>query len=331
MDVGVLISALIQYVNIDIKHILIMVFIIKNNAFYPLYTKFIYEINKMSNDIILTIKEIINFGYFPNMEQLENINKNHIKDLMILLNTFIYENLFADQNIIDVKCHGKLFNPKNNKILNNYIKINNGNHGSIYKFSTSNKYYYAIKITKNTYDFHLLTHNIQHPFIIKCYARYKKFIKSKYVLEYCYPIFDKYLKNNTTAKMVIVQLIFALTYLQNKFIMHGDLFPKNIVVGRNGYIKICDFGISRVYNNESEYILDIKKRIDKHKDCICFTEIIKTVNKEYFDHDFLHFLHDKNNTPIQYYKFIDLQKLNWVKFTNNNDEYYQHLVNKISK
>lgn len=41
---------------------------------------------------------------------------------------------------------------------------------------------------------------------------------------------------------VASQLVSALHYLHSQRILHRDMKPQNILVGRGGAIKLCDFG-----------------------------------------------------------------------------------------
>jgi serine/threonine protein kinase len=254
---------------------------------------------------------------------LQSINQDHIWKIIKAINSV---DLFSDRNMIDGECHGIYYNDNiNNNIINNNIipnsrilnsfmpnncysilnkNIGHGACGHIQLYSSKKmKYYYAVKKTRQfRHDRILITHNIDHPYIIKCFMEKKGIISSKYILEYGYPIIDKYFDHKYTAKMVIAQLISALTYLQNRFIIHGDIYQKNIIIGRDSNIKICDFGISRAYNNEEEYKLDLlKKKVQwYHNDCENFAKIIKPLNKSWFDDKFLSIINS------EYYKFSEL-------------------------
>ena len=48
-------------------------------------------------------------------------------------------------------------------------------------------------------------------------------------------------------KCIILQLLNGVSYLHQKNIMHRDLKLSNLLIGKNGILKIADFGLSRKY------------------------------------------------------------------------------------
>uniref|UniRef100_A0A4W3H055 non-specific serine/threonine protein kinase n=1 Tax=Callorhinchus milii TaxID=7868 RepID=A0A4W3H055_CALMI len=43
-------------------------------------------------------------------------------------------------------------------------------------------------------------------------------------------------------RAIAVQLVSALHYLHSHRILHRDMKPQNILVGKAGVVKLCDFG-----------------------------------------------------------------------------------------
>ena len=51
-------------------------------------------------------------------------------------------------------------------------------------------------------------------------------------------------------KFYIAQIVIALGKLHEKGIMHRDLKLENIMLDANGYIKIIDFGLAKILDND---------------------------------------------------------------------------------
>ena len=47
---------------------------------------------------------------------------------------------------------------------------------------------------------------------------------------------------------MIACVIEALEYIHENGIIHRDVKPENLILDENGYIRLTDFGISRVWN-----------------------------------------------------------------------------------
>jgi serine/threonine protein kinase len=46
-------------------------------------------------------------------------------------------------------------------------------------------------------------------------------------------------------------MISGLEYIHNKNILHRDIKPENIVLDEDGYLRVTDFGIARVWRPEN--------------------------------------------------------------------------------
>ena len=58
-----------------------------------------------------------------------------------------------------------------------------------------------------------------------------------------------------TSKFLFRQIIQGIKYIHSKNIVHRDIKLENILIDLNNNIKICDFGISKIFDNENNMIL----------------------------------------------------------------------------
>ena len=65
----------------------------------------------------------------------------------------------------------------------------------------------------------------------------------------------KYLRNNFETKFYIASLLIIIDYLHKKNIAHRDLKPSNIMIDKIGYIKLIDFGTSKIINDFTQTII----------------------------------------------------------------------------
>lgn len=54
-----------------------------------------------------------------------------------------------------------------------------------------------------------------------------------------------------------LQTATGMEYLGSKNVVHCDLAARNLLIGENGVIKICDFGSARILGDTDVYFKDI--------------------------------------------------------------------------
>lgn len=54
---------------------------------------------------------------------------------------------------------------------------------------------------------------------------------------------------------IFVDVLVGLKYLHFRGIIHRDLKPDNILFDEYGRVKICDFGISKIYDRYDYFLL----------------------------------------------------------------------------
>ena len=96
---------------------------------------------------------------------------------------------------------------------------------------------------------------LDHPNLVKAYGYIYKGPDRLYIfMEYCprnlYTILQECAKYKrfltpSQSKAMIKQLISGVAYLHSQGIIHRDLKSENILMGRDGQLKIADYGLAR--------------------------------------------------------------------------------------
>ena len=130
--------------------------------------------------------------------------------------------------------------------------------------------YYAMKvlkkqnIEKKRQENHVKTErNIlvgidDNPYIVKLYYTFQTDKKLYFVLEYCpggelFNLLQKKKRlSEEQTQFYAAQMVLALEHLHKFDIIYRDLKPENVLITETGYIKITDFGLSRMNVKEND-------------------------------------------------------------------------------
>ena len=155
-----------------------------------------------------------------------------------------------------------------------FIKeIGKGNYGSVsLVMNKKTKFPYAIKaISKNLIIQDDLAENIllekniilkiDHPFIVKLVKSLKdennvyfllEYVKGKELFEV---IRDIGYLNKEQTNFYIASIMTAINYLHERKIIYRDIKPENIIVLKNGYLKLIDFGTAKEIEDRTKTII----------------------------------------------------------------------------
>jgi len=92
---------------------------------------------------------------------------------------------------------------------------------------------------------------ISHPFIIKMVYAFQTEKKLYFALEYCpggelFNLLQKKRQfSEENARFYIVQILLALEHLHKFDIVYRDLKPENVLLDKDGYVRLTDFGLSK--------------------------------------------------------------------------------------
>jgi len=97
-----------------------------------------------------------------------------------------------------------------------------------------------------------LLRELQHPNIVRLIEVVHTTNKLHLVFEYLDQDLKKYMDSVTSvkpliAKSFVYQLLRGLYFCHSRRILHRDLKPQNLLINRNGELKIADFGLARAF------------------------------------------------------------------------------------
>jgi len=126
----------------------------------------------------------------------------------------------------------------------------------------SKPYYFALKMLKKTEIIRLkqvehikaeksILSRINHPFIVNLYAAFQDEKNLFMLMEYVIggELFSQLRKvgrfSNDTSRFYAAEIVLALEYLHAQNIVYRDLKPENLLIDKEGHMKITDFGFAK--------------------------------------------------------------------------------------
>ena len=102
-----------------------------------------------------------------------------------------------------------------------------------------------------------LLSNLHHSFIVNMHFAFQDFYNLYLVMDLLtggdlrYHIAHKRTFSEIQTKFIIANMLLALEYIHNKNIIHRDIKPENLVLESNGYVRITDFGVAKINEEDN--------------------------------------------------------------------------------
>ena len=134
------------------------------------------------------------------------------------------------------------------------ILVRNTEDGKLYALKVLNKERVELKRQENHVktERDILVEMNRSPFLVNFFGSFQTPTKLYFILEYCAggELFNYLQKckrfDEKTTKFYASQMVLAIEHLHKKDIVYRDLKPENVLIDGDGYIKISDFGLSRI-------------------------------------------------------------------------------------
>uniref|UniRef100_G3QAS5 non-specific serine/threonine protein kinase n=1 Tax=Gasterosteus aculeatus TaxID=69293 RepID=G3QAS5_GASAC len=104
---------------------------------------------------------------------------------------------------------------------------------------------------------------LQHPNIVQLFDSFETETEVVVVTEYAEGQLFQILEDDeklpeSQVREIACQLVSALYYLHSHRILHRDMKPQNILLGKSGVVKLCDFGFARAMSVSTMVLTSIK-------------------------------------------------------------------------
>ncbi|KAM7374226.1 hypothetical protein PAMP_006897 [Pampus punctatissimus] len=105
--------------------------------------------------------------------------------------------------------------------------------------------------------------DLQHPNIVQLFDSFETETEVVVVTEYAEGQLFQILEDDgslpeSQVREIACQLVSALYYLHSHRILHRDMKPQNILLGKSGIVKLCDFGFARAMSVSTLVLTSIK-------------------------------------------------------------------------
>lgn len=199
-----------------------------------------------------------------NLESLNNKQQATIRDLEAQISK-LKKTIESSENttVAEQMDTFKIIDANEMQQLRIDTELGYGSTGITYKVVKTQEQIYVMKKMKKidqktgkkfVKEYELLN-SLHHPNILKTYGI---FIDDKsplsILLEFCEQDMTDAIKNKDFSTINILCWIFQIAegmkYVHSKNIIHLDLKPGNILVTKDGNVKICDFGIAKLFSPE---------------------------------------------------------------------------------
>ncbi|CAI2363739.1 unnamed protein product [Moneuplotes crassus] len=179
-----------------------------------------------------------------------------LKDSEIYRSSTLYSNAGAEEctledfkikRVIGKGAFGKVF------------MVENKNNSKVYAMKSLRKDmiidYQQLEATK--LEEHILSKS-HHPFIVQMQYVFQNEIRVYFLMDLILGgelftlILNEKRFNEERTRFYAAQVIIAIGYLHGKKIIYRDLKPENILISEDGYIKLADFGLSRILNPDEQ-------------------------------------------------------------------------------
>ena len=102
-----------------------------------------------------------------------------------------------------------------------------------------------------------LLSTLNHSFIVNMYFAFQDFYNLYLVMDLLtggdlrYHIAHRRTFSESETKFFISNMILALEYIHSKNIIHRDIKPENLVLESNGYLRVTDFGVAKINEEDN--------------------------------------------------------------------------------